>query len=800
MNGKHLATLEYDKIIEQLVAHTAFSASGDLAAELLPSYDRNEVERRLQETTEAKALLATHASVTVGGAHDVRGLARRAALTARLQPQELLDIRTTLVSARSLRYLFMRVADECPLLADKAALIQPLSTVIDEIGRCLDDEGQVQDDASPKLARLRRESAVARQRLLDRLRSIVTSSENARFLQEPIVTERNGRYVIPIRTEFKGRIPGIIHDQSSSGASLFIEPLATLDLNNRWHELQLEERREVERILDELSRIVGHEAEWIDTNVRILAELDFALAKAKYSYEIRAAPAELVDDRWPTTEPNVHLEPAHHPLNLIRARHPLLPRDSVVPIDVFVGGSDTVLLVTGPNTGGKTVALKTVGLLAAMSQAGLHIPAVDGSRLPVFTGIYADIGDEQSIEQSLSTFSSHMSHIVDILDRADADALVLLDELGAGTDPVEGAALAQSLVAALVERRCLVLASSHYSQLKVYAFDTPRVGNASVEFDVETLSPTFRLVIGLPGRSNALAIASKLGLPTEIVERARTSISPADLEADVMLAQVRAARDASEEALEEAKDRRTRVLALEFELSAKLAEIDQTRRRVLDQAREKGRKELRSLRVQVRRLEAALRGDPTESDAALELVREVSASIEDLEKEFAARSPERPLPVVPMHKLELGDIVHVNDLNQTGEVVRFGGDEVEVRVGGFRLRVHPESLTFRSRPDPQAPERETSFRAARRSSPGMELHVRGFGAEQAGPAVDRYLDAAYLAGLPWVHIIHGKGTGVLKKLVREMLGPHPLVASFRPGELSEGGDGVTVATLETLAE
>lgn len=795
MDDKYLPTLEYPRIIEQLVTHTSFSACSDLALSLRPSADVALVRRRIQETTEAKALLATHTGVTVGGAHDVRPLVRHAALWATLQPSELLAIRSTLISVRSLHRLLARLADEYPLLSAKATEMQPLAHIIDDIDRCLDDEGRILDSASPTLAGIRRESAVARERLLDRLRRIVTSSENARFLQEPIVTERNRRYVIPLKIEFKGRIPGIIHDQSSSGATLFIEPLATVELNNRWHELQLEEQREIERILAQLSRAVGQEADVIEKNVTVLAELDLALAKARYSFALRAVPAEICSDQWPVAEPGTELPPEKHPFQLIRARHPLLPRDSVVPIDVYIGGDYTVLLVTGPNTGGKTVTLKTVGLLAAMSQAGLHIPAGDGSRLPVFTGIYADIGDEQSIEQSLSTFSSHMSHIVDVLNKADSGSLVLLDELGAGTDPVEGAALAQVLMTTLIERNCLALCSSHYSRLKVYAFNTPGVQNGSVEFDVQTLSPTYHLSIGLPGRSYALPIAEQLGLAPEIIVRARHLIAPEELQADTLLASLKVANEAAERARDETEGRQARVRELEYELRKKLASIEETRRQVLNQARAEGRQALGRLRAEIRRLRLGLG-----SSNSIQVAQEVSDAIDQLAEEMAPLEPLIEPSRPSTEKLRVGDTVYVTTLGQTGELVRCDEQEAEVRAGGFRLRTRLDSLEFRSRPKPTTPTEESSVQRPQVVSPGMELDLRGFRAEEVAPTLDKYLDNAYLAGLPWVHIIHGKGTGVLKSVVRQYLSSHPLVESYRPGELSEGGDGNTVVRLQKFQD
>ncbi len=586
-------------------------------------------------------------------------------------------------------------------------MIVPLSGLIDEIGRCLDDDGRVLDQASPALGRIRHDTAVARDRLVERLYRMVNSGETSKFLQEPIVTERSGRYVIPLKAEFKGRIPGIIHDQSASGATLFIEPLATVDLNNRWHELQLAEQREIERILAELSEQVGKAEEEIVGNVEALAAIDLALAKGRYSFSLRAAPAELSTAAWPTVTPSdvATLSPDRHPLNLIRARHPLLPADKVVPIDVHMGGDFTVLLVTGPNTGGKTVSLKTVGLLAAMTQAGLHIPATDGSRMPVFSGIYADIGDEQSIEQSLSTFSSHMTHIVDILKRADVGSLVLLDELGAGTDPAEGAALAQALIGILLERRCLNGVLHPLFAAQGLCLRHARVQNASVEFDLETLSPTYRLLIGLPGQSNAFAIAQKLGLEVEIIDRARELVSPEDLETDQLLARVKAAGEAASLARGEAEASRERALAAERELNRKLAAIEEARRQVLDAAREEARAELERVRGELRRLRLGLApaaaGKRAETPAVAPAT--LSAALAEVEELADAVAPVSAAPEAPSdrRRLQPGDTVLVTSLGQTGELLNIDGESAEVRVGGFRLRTQLGALEFRGRPKPQ---------------------------------------------------------------------------------------------------
>jgi DNA mismatch repair protein MutS2 len=800
MDAHYLATLEYPKILQQLAEYAAFSASRELVLGLRPAADADEVRLRLQETTEAKRLLSTRVEVSVGGARDVRAAVRRASLESALSAEDLLDVGITLASARELYRKLSPLGDGYPLLAAKAGEIRPLSHIIEEIQRCLDDDGQVVDAASAELARVRREIYSAKERLLDRLRRLVSDPSTAKYLQEPIVTERNGRYVIPLKVEHRGRIPGLVQDQSSSGQTLFIEPLATVELNNHWHELLIAERHEVARILRVLSELVGDEAENVINNVRLMAEIDLALAKAHYSYSQNAQCAELAEGRWPAYPADAAVEAWHNPLYLVRARHPLLDPATVVPIDVYLGGNATALVITGPNTGGKTVSLKTVGLLAAMNQAGLHIPAGEGSRLPVFTGIYADIGDEQSIEQSLSTFSSHLTRIVDILRQADAGSLVLLDEIGAGTDPVEGAALAQALITTLVERRALTLCSSHYSQLKVYAFSTPRVENASVEFDVETLSPTFRLSIGLPGRSNAFAIAERLGLPAGILDRARSLVSAEDAGADVLLANVKAASDAAAQERTQAENAHRQARALEQDLRFKLSQIEEARRVVIAEAREQAREELDQLRTELREWRQRSAATASGAAAAADPVKEMLKAIDRLEERIEHVEPSgAPVPTLDDDEvLQAGDRVWVPSLGQEGVLQEIEGDSALVSLGGFRLRTELDRLQFRGRSlaaGVRVPE--ASVRRPMTASPGMELHLRGLRAAEVPELVDRYVEQAYLSGLPWVHIVHGKGMGVLKQIVREQLRGNPLVKSYRPGELTEGGEGITVVQLES---
>ncbi len=783
MNSKYLQILELPKILERLAEHTSFSAGRELALSLWPSPDDEEVARRQGETSEARALLDDRADLSVGGARDVRPLVDRAEHGAILVPSELLDVRDTLVSGRSLRRAITRLRNQFPLLANAAGRIEECPNVVAEIARCINDRAEVVDGASQSLARIRRELRQAHQRLMAKLDRIVASSSNAPFLQEAFVTQRSGRYVIPLKSDFKGRIPGIVHDQSASGATVFIEPLSTVGLNNRWRELQLEEEREVQRILAGLSNTVAEEGEFIQRTVESLAELDLAFAKARYAEEIEGVEPKLVAFR--------KVAGGLHPgssIQLIKARHPLIDSAMVVPIDVHLNDDYFIIIITGPNTGGKTVSLKTVGLLALMNQCGLAIPADQGSSLSIFSEIYADIGDEQSIEQSLSTFSAHITNVISILDQADEHSLVLLDDLGAGTDPGEGSAIARALLSHLLRRRITAFISTHYPELKVYAHTTPGVENACVEFDVETLSPTYELSIGLPGRSNAFAIARRLGLWPEIVSEAESLVSPESLETEGLLAEIKQAHREALASQEAAEAARHQVEDLEGELRQELSDIEKKRREILDAAREEAQQKLEEVRAELRKIRAGL--------GMAAVTQEWVAQAGD---RLASLEPEPVEPVVqprfgPPDALSLGDTVWVAGLEATGEITELAGDEAEVQVGSFRIRAKVGDLELRGRAaKPGITERAVSV--PRVASPGLELHLRGQTVEEVLPRLDKYLNDAYLAGLPQVRIIHGKGTGALRRAVRDFVAGHPLAASHRPGDRYEGGEGATVVEL-----
>jgi DNA mismatch repair protein MutS2 len=825
VNPKHLNTLEFPKILERLAQHADFSASKELAGTLSPAFYQSEVLERQDETSEARHLLSVRPDVSIGGARDVRRLLDQAVLSAALLPPDFLDIRQTLVSARDLGRKITRLGDQIPRLADIAARIQECPGLVQEIGRCIGDHGDVLDSASTELDRIRRESGVVHQRLLDRLNKIVHSSQNSQYLQETFVTQRQGRYVIPLRVEFKGRIQGIVHDQSASGATLFVEPLATVELNNRWRQLQLDEEGEIRRILLALTDRVAQESDHIAWTVEALAELDLAFAKAKYADELDAVQPEWVQSA--TSQATFAAEATlsqtavdsaspdassgqNKPVKLLAARHPLLDPKTVVPIDVVLPPGTSILVITGPNTGGKTVTLKTVGLLAAMAQAGLHIPAAEGSTLPLFGGIYADIGDEQSIEQSLSTFSSHLTNIVDILAECDAQSLVVFDELGAGTDPVEGSALARAILDHLRERGVTAFVATHFSELKAYAHTASGITNASVEFDAETLAPTYRLTIGLPGRSNAFAIARRLGLDGRLIDSAQSMVAPESMQAEALLRDIQAQSDSAAREHAAAEVARAQAEKRLEELTRRLAQIEDERREILNSARADARREIKEVRQELRRLREEWAFGLYPSQAS-DVPAEAKPSLEELErdtqetlKKFETRVGVELTPPPPEPKyrgpLQPGDQVWVEPYQAVGEVISSQQGKVDVQLGRFRASVKRNQVDLRQAASKTGPENKEEAEAAgfqmpAVESPGLELDLRGETTEEALHRLDRYLDDAYLAGLPWVRIIHGKGTGALRAVVRDALRAHPLVSTYEAGKQGEGGDGVTVARL-----
>ncbi|MHB8618017.1 MAG: endonuclease MutS2 [Chloroflexota bacterium] len=786
MQPKHLLTLELDKVLARLSALASFSASRELILNLQPETSLARVRALQAATTEARGLLANRPGLTIGAARDVRPLANRARLGAVPRPEEFLDILSTIESSRAMHALLRRGEIECPHLVLLAGRLHPFDNLRSQIAAAINDRAEVVDSASPALARLRALVRGGRERVLRRLEAIMVDPNNAEAIQEPIITERAGRYVLAVKAGERHRVRGVVHDQSESGATLFIEPLAVVELTNEWRQQQLDEQREVERILRLLSEQVGQEAARLIETVEALAELDAALARGRLGEEMDALEPELND---------------RGQIELIEARHPLLT-GRVVPQTIRLGEDYRVLVITGPNTGGKTVALKTVGLLTLMAQCGMHLPVASGSRAAVFEDVLADIGDEQSIEQSLSTFSAHMRTIVFILSIAGrvapAQSLVLMDELGAGTDPTEGAALARGILDYLLQRQIPTIATTHYSELKTFAHERDGVENASVEFDLNSLAPTYRLSIGTPGRSNALAIAERLGVPDEIIQRARNELPDEHLRVEGLLEDIRkkerlAAHQRNRASRDQQQARRQRVEAAEA-----LNEAERLRAEARERAHAEAEEELANLRRDIARMPRQVERRRPDERAAQSLQEEVGRAGERL----ARTRPRRPASddAERLVEVQMGQSVRLPGLSQAGEVVALPDDrgEVEVQVGGFTVRVAAAELRRASRPRPSGPG--TTFRPAP-DEPGAghslsrPLDLRGMRAAEIEPLLDRELNDAFVANVPFMKIIHGHGSGTVRAIVRQFLASQPYVSAYEPATPGDGGDGATIVHL-----
>jgi DNA mismatch repair protein MutS2 len=769
-SAKTLGTLELTTVRELLAEHTSFAPGRERALSLEPETDLAAAERLQDETAAAKALVRATPSAGLRGAQDIRDPLRRADLGGILDPEQLLAIGATVRAAQA---LFSDVHPYPPLAA-RARFARPPTAVADAIEHAIGGTGEVLDRASAALATARAELRAAQAGLQRRLDGLLRS-DLARYLQDPIVTQRGGRYVVPVKSEYRGAVKGIVHDSSASGATVFIEPLEVLEANNRVREAELAEQQEVQRILDGLSRTVERGTEDLHATLEALSALDVILAKAQLA-EAFASERPALNDKGR--------------LDLIAARHPLLIERGtpVVPIDVSLGSDFRVLVITGPNTGGKTVTLKTIGLFVLMAAAGLQIPAERGSAVPVMRRIFADIGDEQSIAQSLSTFSSHLRNVVATLAEAEAGDLALLDEVGAGTDPDEGAALAMAVLETLLARGVLVAASTHYPELKAFALNTPGVTNASVEFDAETLRPTYRVHVGLPGASNAFAIAARLGLDHDVLAKAELHLS--DLHRSL------------ERTLREAERQRTE-LASSLE-EARVAVADATK--VMTQAEreaetvgERAREALKRARIEADELilqaRRALRQAESARDEAAKrnLVDDARAALREAEASRDAAAP-APRPAV-LHDIAIGAPVLVDGVSEPGTLI--GIDEkgiAEVSSGALRLRVPRESLRPAPRIDAPIRSTRTVVQGAAQNIP-LQLDLRGARAEEALAELDRYLNSAAVAGYDRVRVVHGKGTGALRNAVREALASHPLVREQAPAAANEGGDGATIVRL-----
>jgi DNA mismatch repair protein MutS2 len=798
MHQKSIITLELPKIIERLAGETSFSASKELARQLVPSTSITEVQRGLAFTSEARALMDQRPDIGVRGARDVRPHVVAAERGAMLGPEELLDVLVTLRASSFVSKIITRLDESLfPLLKSLGVDLPVRPALESRIALCISEDGEVLDSASTELRRLRADIRSAQQRLQDRLGTLVNEFRSA--LQEPIITMRSDRYVLPVRAEARGQVRGIVHDQSGSGATVFVEPLVVVEMNNRLRELQLAERQEVERILLELSGSIAAEGPYVRLAVELLAEIDLHLAKARYASLTRAS------------EPKMNTTGK---LDLHEARHPLLT-GKVVPIDFRLGDDFNMVVITGPNTGGKTVALKTVGLLCLMAQSGLHIPARDDSILPLYQDIFADIGDEQSIEQSLSTFSSHLSRIVEILREDAAGTLVLLDELGAGTDPSEGAALARAILVHLRARGIATIATTHYSELKAFAHEESGVANASVEFDVDTLSPTYRLRIGLPGRSNALAIATRLGLPEEIIGQAREFLGSAGVLMENLLEGIETDRKAAADERYHLSMERAEAEYQRRELERIRAELEDERVRIVSEARKQARDELESVQAQLARIRVEIQR-PRLTPERLSTLRSQARALEERTAPQPAHrrsrggrdsgSDRETLPDgegAGSSRLQLGDTVRVRSMDSRGELVSLpdARGEAEVQLGPLKMRVRATDIERLSQREKRGSGSNSGSMISLpvldlATAPETQLDVRGRRVEEVLPDVDRYLNDAYLAGMPFVRVLHGKGTGALRQAIREELIHHPLVKSFASAEANEGGDGVTVVNLK----
>ncbi|MDE2670613.1 MAG: endonuclease MutS2 [Chloroflexota bacterium] len=779
MNDHTLRVLEFDKVRAMLAGETAFSLGRELALALEPEREHEAVLALQAETAEMTAIDQMGLDVPLGGMRDLRPLVHAATIGQALEPTDLQEAAGSFDTARRARQLAERLAEQTPRTAAIAEAIADFRSFVAEVQRAITPRAAVADDASPELAAVRRELRVAQGRLEQRARAALGDAVRRGVAQEELLTERNGRMVIPVKADFRGQLPGIVHDVSSSGATVFLEPMSVVETGNEVRELQLAEEREERRVLLQLSAMVGEREDEALATLEAMARLDLLRAKVLLGKRLSAdLPRADGDDSW--------LGQWGH-ISLVRARHPLLQGD-VVPIDLDLSEEAPGLLITGPNTGGKTVALKTVGLLTLMAQAGLPVPCDEGSRFVTYGAIHADIGDEQSIEQSLSTFSSHMRTVGGILEAAAPGTLVLLDELGAGTDPEEGAALSRAVLETLLDRGCTIIATTHHGELKTFAQEEPRLRNASVEFDLQTLSPTFHLTIGLPGQSNAIAIARRLGIDEGVLERAEERVAPETRELDGLLDEARRERAGAAEARSREEEARREAEELRHQLAEQHRTIETERETILGRARREGEALVARAQRELERLERRERERTVDREAA-ERLQALDAEIEAAGKQATERATAWLDPVSP------GDVVRVRDIPQQGEAVTGVGADgrVEVRFGSMRMKVSVDRI---ERTEPKlTPPARTTVDLPPASAVAAELDLRGQRAEEAVLNFEGHLDDAFRAGLPSIRIIHGKGTGALRAAIREALARHPLVRRYETAPPQEGGDGVTIAVL-----
>ena len=788
MNQKALSSLEYPKIIERLTEKASSPMGKELCRKLQPSTDINKIRLMQTQTKDALTRLFQKGSVSFGSVKDIRGSLNRLEIGSSLGIMEILSVcalleNTSRVKAYSRGARSDLPSDSLDSMFEQLAPLTPLSS---EIRRCILSEDEISDDASPALLQVRRNMKVTNDRIHTQLSGLVNG--NARtYLQDSVITMRNGRYCIPVKAEYKGQVPGMIHDQSSTGSTLFIEPMAVVKLNNDMRELELQEQKEIEIILAGLSEQIAEEREAIALNLELMVQLDFIFARAGLAMDMNGS------------EPVFNEEGR---VLLKKARHPLIPKKKVVPIDIRLGDDFDLLIITGPNTGGKTVSLKTVGLLTLMGQAGLHIPALDRSELALFHEIYADIGDEQSIEQSLSTFSSHMTNIVSFLEKADSRSLVLFDELGAGTDPTEGAALAISILSYLHDKGIRTMATTHYSELKVYALSTPGVENACCEFSVETLRPTYRLLIGIPGKSNAFAISSKLGLSDQIIERAKEQISEQDESFEDVLSSLEENRVTIENETLEIARYKEEIKTLKAQLESRQEKLDAQRDRILRQANEEAHKVLEEAKEyadQTMKLFHKFQKNNVDTSAVERERQELRKRMNKAEKNMSDRQEtKKPKKQLTAKDIRPGDSVKVLSMNLKGTVGSRPDSKgfLFVQMGIIRSKVHLSDLELVDEPVITTPSLQKTgagkIRMSKSASVSTEINLLGRTVDEAIAELDKYLDDAYIAHLKSVRIVHGKGTGALRKGIHDYLRRQKHVSSFRLGEFGEGDAGVTI--------
>ena len=793
MNEKALRVLEYNKIIDMLAGKAGSPAGKELCRNLRPSADLSEIRQRQTETTDALARIYKNGGLSFAGIRDIRGSVMRLKIGGTLGIPELLHIASTLdVAAKVKSYGSENVSEEDTddSLTEYFSLLEPLTPLRREIRRCLPDEETVADDASPALKDVRRQIRNTNERIHGQLTAMVSSASLAPKLQDNIITMRGGRYCIPVKAEYRSQVPGMIHDQSSTGSTLFIEPMAIVKLNNDLRELAGKEAEEIQHILENLSEEAAQAIQMIESDISLLTTLDFIFARASLSRSYNGSAPEF------NTEGRIDIR---------RGRHPLLDPHKVVPIDLHFGDSHRMLIITVPNTGGKTVSLKTIGLFTLMGQAGLHIPAAEGSKLSVFHEVFADIGDEQSIEQNLSTFSSHMTNIVSILEGADEHTLILLDELCAGTDPTEGAALATSILNELLSRGSTVMASTHYSELKMFAMQTPGVQNASCEFDVETLSPTYRILIGIPGKSNAFAISKKLGLPEHIIEEARSGIGVQQQNFEDMLAEIdRSRREirAQEAEITKARDEAEKMRA---DLKKKEDSISEQREKILSRAREKAENILQNAKdtadSTIRHMNKLSQGgDMAAMEKERTKIRDAMDRVQSPERRRQKKQKKQSTAAVTDFKR--GDTVKVISMGIKGIIVSDVNSKGEflVQMGIMKSRIRYTDLMPVDEQTVTAPNLEKTgagkIKYDKAMSVSTSLNLIGETVDEAMLDLDKYLDDAYLAHLQTVTIIHGRGTGRLRKAVQENLKKNKHVKSFRDGRYGEGENGVTIVEMK----